>query len=120
MLCFLILSSMHLFINIAFWVENLRPALGRGIDSRNRVWNWTAKLYIGWRAYAYLVHIAPKAGLKLPKLISFFMAYVNYSISSPFTFIKNIHRILSSEGFSDLEKNAVIYVCQHVADINGS
>jgi hypothetical protein len=35
----------------SYWVGNLSPALGRGIDSRNRVWNWVAKLqYIGWRA----------------------------------------------------------------------
>ncbi len=27
------------------WVENLSPAMGRGIDSRNRVWNWIAKLH---------------------------------------------------------------------------
>ncbi len=26
-------------------VRNLSPALGRGIDSRNRVWNWVAKLH---------------------------------------------------------------------------
>jgi hypothetical protein len=26
-------------------VENLSPAMGRGIDSRNRVWNWGAKLH---------------------------------------------------------------------------
>ncbi len=48
-------------VNILFRVENLSPAtMGRGIDSRNRVWNWDAKLNIGWGAgttslYAYLV-----------------------------------------------------------------
>ncbi len=26
-------------------VENLSPAMGRGIDSRNQVWNWVAKLH---------------------------------------------------------------------------
>ncbi len=26
------------------WVGNLSPAMGRGINSRNRVWNWIAKL----------------------------------------------------------------------------
>ncbi len=33
------------------WVVNLSPAMGRGIDSRNRVWNWVAKLH----RLAYLV-----------------------------------------------------------------
>ncbi len=27
------------------WVGNLTSALGRGIDSRNRVWNWVTKLH---------------------------------------------------------------------------
>ncbi len=29
----------------ALWVENLSPAMGQGIDSMNRVWNWVAKLH---------------------------------------------------------------------------
>ncbi len=28
-----------------FRAENLSPAMGRGIDSRNQVWNWVAKLH---------------------------------------------------------------------------
>jgi hypothetical protein len=32
-------------------VGNLSPAVGRGIDSRNRVWYWVAKLQrLAWRA----------------------------------------------------------------------
>ncbi len=31
-------------LGIDSWVKNLSPAMGRGIDSRNRVWNWVAKL----------------------------------------------------------------------------
>ncbi len=27
------------------WAENFSPIMGRGIDSRNRVWNWVAKLH---------------------------------------------------------------------------
>ncbi len=47
----------------------LSPAMGRGIDSRNRVWNWVAKLhrlagrYDNPRPTWFL---APIAGLKLP------------------------------------------------------
>jgi hypothetical protein len=32
-------------MQLSTWVENLSPAIGRGIDSRNRVWNWVAKLH---------------------------------------------------------------------------
>ncbi len=50
-------------------VENLRPAMGRGIDSRNRVWNWVAKLHrLAGRFDNPMPtwFLAPIAGLKLP------------------------------------------------------
>jgi hypothetical protein len=54
------------------WVGILSPAMGRGIDSRNRVWNWVAKLH--WLAGRYdnpmpTWFLVPIAGLKLPALI---------------------------------------------------
>ncbi len=52
---------------MAAWVENLSPAMGRGIDSRNRVWYWIAKLY-RQRAGTTTWFLAPIAGLKLPTL----------------------------------------------------
>ncbi len=54
-------------------VENLSPAVGRGINSKNRVWNWVAKLqrlagrYDNPMPTWFLVHIA---GLKLPTQLS--------------------------------------------------
>ncbi len=50
-------------------VENLSPAMGRGIDSRNRVWNWVAKLHRLAGRYDNPMptwFLAPMAGLKLP------------------------------------------------------
>ncbi len=50
-------------------VENLSPALGRGIDSRNRVWNWVAKQRRLAGRYGNPMptwFLAPIAGLKLP------------------------------------------------------
>ncbi len=47
----------------------LSPAMGRGIDSRNRVWNWVAKLQRLAGRYENPMHtwfLAPIAGLKLP------------------------------------------------------
>ncbi len=52
---------------VTYRVENLSLSMGRGICSRNRVWNWVAKLY--WLAaklastkpYAYLVP-SPQSG----------------------------------------------------------
>ncbi len=57
------------------WVENLSPALGRGIDSRNRVWNWVAKLHRLAGRYNNPMptwFLAPIAGLKLPTLFTVF------------------------------------------------
>ncbi len=42
-------------------VEDLSPAMGRGIYSRNRVWHWVAKLR---QPYAYLVP-SPHSGTKV-------------------------------------------------------
>jgi hypothetical protein len=45
----------------------LSPAMGRGIDSRNRVWNWVAKLHRLAGRYANPMppwFLAPIAGLK--------------------------------------------------------
>ncbi len=36
--------SSQLYVSIPSWVWILSPAMGRGIESRNRVWNWVAKL----------------------------------------------------------------------------
>ncbi len=50
-------------------VGNLCPAIGRGIDSRNRVWNWVAKQHRLAGRYDNLMPtwlLAPIAGLKLP------------------------------------------------------
>ncbi len=47
--------------------------MGRGIDSRNRVWNWVAKLHRLAGRYDNPMptwFLAPIAGLKLPTLIS--------------------------------------------------
>jgi hypothetical protein len=55
-------------------VENLSPAMGRGIDSRNRVWNWVAKLYRLAGRYDNPMptwFLAPIAGLKLPSQKSY-------------------------------------------------
>jgi hypothetical protein len=52
-------------------VENLSPAMGRGIDSRSRVWNWVAKLHTLAGRYDNPMptwFLAPIAGLKLPTL----------------------------------------------------
>ncbi len=52
-------------------VGNLSPAMGRGIDSRNRVWNWLAKLHRLAGRYDNPMptwFLAPIAGLKLPSL----------------------------------------------------
>ncbi len=49
--------------------ENLNPAMGRGINSRNRVWNWVAKLHRLAGRYDNPMptwFLAPIAGLKLP------------------------------------------------------
>ncbi len=53
--------------------ENLRPAMVRGIDSRNRVWNWVAKLHRLAGRYDNPVptwFLAPIAGLKLPTQVT--------------------------------------------------
>jgi hypothetical protein len=50
-------------------VENLSPAMGRGIDSRNRVWNWVAKLHRLAGRYNKPIptwFLVPIEGLKLP------------------------------------------------------
>jgi hypothetical protein len=52
-----------------YWVGILSPAMGRGIDSRNRVWNWVAKLHRLAGRYDNPMpawFLAPIAGLKLP------------------------------------------------------
>ncbi len=53
------------------WDENLSLAMGRGINSRNRVWNWVAKLHRLSGRYDNPMptwFLAPIAGLKLPTL----------------------------------------------------
>ncbi len=53
-------------------VENFSPVMGRGIDSRNRVWNWVAKLHSLAGRYNNPMptwFLAPIAGLKLPTQI---------------------------------------------------
>jgi hypothetical protein len=60
-----------------FRVENLSPAMGWGIDSRNPVWNWVAKKHRLAGRYDnpiptwFLAHIA---GLKLPTQVKIFPA----------------------------------------------
>ncbi len=52
----------------------LSPAMGRGIDSRNRIWNWVAKLHRLAGQYNNPMttwFLAPIAGLKLPTLYTF-------------------------------------------------
>ncbi len=49
--------------------ENLSPAMRRGIDSRNRLWNWVAKLHRLAGRYDNPMptwFLVPIAGLKLP------------------------------------------------------
>ncbi len=46
-------------------VGNLSPAMGRGISSRNRVWNWVAKLHDNHMPTWFP---NPIAGLRLPSL----------------------------------------------------
>ncbi len=51
------------------WVGILSPAMGRGIDSRNQVWNWIAKLHRLAGRYDNPMptwFLAPIAGPKLP------------------------------------------------------
>jgi hypothetical protein len=56
-------------------VENLNPAMGRGINSKNWVWNWVGKLHCWTGRHDnpmptwFLAHIA---GVKLPTLASAF------------------------------------------------
>ncbi len=60
---------MKYWTNVHTRVENLSPDMGRGIDSRNRVWNWVAKLHrlAGWYDNPMPTwFLAPIAGLKLP------------------------------------------------------
>ncbi len=50
-------------------VENLSPAMGRGINSMNRVWNWVAKLHRLAGRYDNPMptwFLSPIVGLKLP------------------------------------------------------
>ncbi len=57
-------------------VRNLSPAMRRGINSRNRVWNWVAKLHRLGGRYDNPMPIwflAPIGGLKLPKLATKFL-----------------------------------------------
>ncbi len=55
-------------------VGNLSPAMGRGIGSRNRVWNWVAKLHRLAGRYDNMPNwfIAPIAGLKLLTLCTLY------------------------------------------------
>jgi hypothetical protein len=56
---------------IFFTVENLRPAMGWGIDSRNRAWDWVAKLHRLLGRYDNPMptwFLVPIAGLKLQTL----------------------------------------------------
>ncbi len=53
------------------WVGNLSHAMERGIDSRNRIWNWVAKLHRLAGRYDNPMptwFLAPIAGLQLPSL----------------------------------------------------
>jgi hypothetical protein len=49
------------------WVENLNPAMGRGINSRNRVWNRVAKLHrlAGTTTLCLLGSYSPHSGTKV-------------------------------------------------------
>jgi hypothetical protein len=49
-------------------VRNLGPEIGRGIDSRNRVWNWVAKLHRLARRYDNWF-LSPIAGFKFPSQV---------------------------------------------------
>ncbi len=63
---FLALMDCFIFYNR---VENLSPAMGRGINSRKRVWNWVAKLHSLASRYDNPMptwFLAPIAGHKLP------------------------------------------------------
>ncbi len=61
------------FLEIASWVENLSPAMGRGIDFRNKFWNWVANLHrLAGRCDNPMPtwFLTPIAGLKLPIMSS--------------------------------------------------
>jgi hypothetical protein len=59
---------------VFYRVGNLSPAMGRGLDSRNLVWNRVAKLHrLAGRYYDNLMptwFLAPIAGPKLPTQVS--------------------------------------------------
>ena len=66
-------SSLYIGSEFIIRVENLSPAMGRGIDSRNQVWNWVAKLHRLAGRYGNPMptwFLAPIAGLKFPTQIS--------------------------------------------------
>ncbi len=68
------------------WVENWSPTMGRGINSRNRVWNWVGKL--DRLAGRYDNHmptwfLAPIVGLKLPTLV--YLTFMNFNIFTVYT-----------------------------------
>ncbi len=59
----------HVFLS--YRVGNLSPTMGRGMDSRNRAWNWVAKLHRLAGLYYNPMptgFLAPTAGPKLPTL----------------------------------------------------
>ncbi len=67
-------STMHWkFLEKSYFrVKNLSPAMGRGIDYRNQVWHWVAKLHRLAGRYDNPMptwFLAPIAGLKLPTLV---------------------------------------------------
>ncbi len=59
----------------------LCPAMGRGINSRNRVWNWVGKLdrLAGWYDNPMPTwFLTPIVGLKLPTLV--YLTFKNFNI----------------------------------------
>jgi hypothetical protein len=68
------------FLGIESRVGNLSPAMGRGIDSRNRVWKGVAKLHRQAGRYDNPMptwFLAPIVGLKLPSLGSLKVSFLS-------------------------------------------
>jgi hypothetical protein len=85
-------------LNIA---ENLSPAMGQGIDSRNRVWNWAAKLHRLTGRYDNPMptwFLAPIAGLKLPKqMIDGKLRYFDGELRMGFSSIEMAERLVRTK-----------------------
>jgi hypothetical protein len=55
------------------------------------------------------LHKKPILKFKKPSSLIHKVTDLTFTTLNPFIFIRNKHRVMSSEGFSALEKNAVIY-----------